>query len=79
MYLGTSPSESVESTHKFFKGDIARVYSWDRALKPIEVKNLHIKLPENGLITNYDANNPKSKLAKMVHYGLLENNLRGEQ
>ena len=27
----------------------------------------------------YLAYNPKSKLAKMVHYGLLENNLRGEQ
>ena len=27
----------------------------------------------------YLAYNPKSTIAKMVHYGLLENNLRGEQ
>tara|TARA_B100002019_G_C21248695_1_gene589840 strand:- start:1344 stop:1991 length:648 start_codon:yes stop_codon:yes gene_type:complete len=64
IYLGTSPSQPDSSSYKFFKGDIARVFAWDRALKPLEVKNLHNKLPEKGLIINYDANNPVSKLDK---------------
>ena len=64
IYLGTSPSQPDSSSYKFFKGDIARVFAWDRALKPLEVKNLHNKLPEKGLIINYDVNNPVSKLDK---------------
>ena len=49
-------------TFKFFKGDIARVYAWDRALKPNEVSSLHKDLPTDNLVINYDTNNPVSKL-----------------
>ena len=62
IYLGTSPSQPESSSYKFFKGDIARVYAWDRALNISEVRNLHNELPKKGLSINYDVNNAKTKL-----------------
>jgi len=58
FYLGTSPSESEDSTVKFFKGDIAKVYAWNRALNPNEVANLHKNIPEEGNLINLDFSNP---------------------
>lgn len=58
IYLGTSPSEPEDSTNKFFKGDIAKVYAWNRALTPLEVENLHKDLPKEDLVVNLDFNDP---------------------
>ena len=61
FYLGTSPSEPEDSTVKFFKGDVAKVYAWNRPLTPSEVGNLHNNLPKEGLTIDLDFNEPKTK------------------
>ena len=50
-------NEKDESAGKFFKGDIAKVYGWNRALSPVEVANLHKELPLDDLAINTDFNN----------------------
>jgi|TARA_R100000081_G_scaffold61742_1_gene31097 hypothetical protein len=60
-YLGMSPSQSDESSFKYFKGDIAKVNIWNRALSPDEVADLHNYKPENGLLIDVDMNNPKTE------------------
>ena len=56
IYLGMSPSQPDGSTFKYFKGDIAKVYAWNRALTPQEVGNLHNELPTKGNIIKIDVN-----------------------
>ena len=53
-YLGMSPSESEESSYKFFKGDIAKVQLWNRALSSEEVASLHQNTPSDGLTIDID-------------------------
>ena len=71
MYLGMSPSEPENSTHKYFRGDIAKVYAWNRTLSPDEVKNLHNTIPSSGLVIDCDFNNPSTPVenygAEMVN------------
>ena len=57
-YLGTTPSEKDESTIKYFKGDIAKVFAWGRDLRPEEVADLHNNIPQDELKINLDFNNP---------------------
>ena len=54
LYLGHTPSEDESSSIKYFKGDIAKVMVWDRALSSDEVSNVHTQLPIEGLIINED-------------------------
>ena len=56
IYLGTTPSEAETSPIKYFKGDIAKVNIWNRALTPNEVHNIHLDNPEEGLIFGLDLN-----------------------
>jgi len=56
FYLGMSPSEPEESSFKFFKGDIAKVQAWNRALNPQELKSLHTETPTEGLTIDIDLN-----------------------
>ena len=60
IYLGTSPSQPEGSTFKFFKGDIAKVYAWNRALTESEVNILNLSIPKLGLVIDCDFNNPES-------------------
>ena len=62
FYLGTSPSEPEDSLNKFFKGDIAKVYAWNRNLSVEELNNLHIDIPNDGLVVDVDFNNPKTEV-----------------
>ena len=55
-----SPSQPENSTSKFYKGDIAKIYAWDRALSPEEVSNMHKDLPQEGLTINVDFNDEKT-------------------
>lgn len=57
-YIGTTPSEPDNSTIKYFKGDVAKVYAWKQALSPEEVSNLHEELPSDELFIDIDFNNP---------------------
>ena len=59
-YLGTSPSEPDDSTVKYFKGDIAKVFAWKRALSPKEVANLHNNLPLDEIAIDLDFSNPQT-------------------
>ena len=65
-YLGMSPSEPDDSTIKYFKGDIAKVFAWKRALSPKEVSNLTKTIPQDDLAINLDFNNP---ITKFKEYG----------
>ena len=56
FYLGTSPSSPEDSSNKFFKGDIAKVFAWNRALTPVEINELHNNLPQEGLVIDVDFN-----------------------
>lgn len=60
FYLGFTPSLSDGETNKYFKGDIAKVFLWDRVLGETEIKNLHNRIPNEELILDLDFNNPKN-------------------
>ena len=53
-YLGTTPSLPEDNSAKYFKGDIADIKIWDRALPQDEVENLHKEIPMDGLIYKYN-------------------------
>ena len=57
-YIGTTPSVPDDSPIKYFKGDIAKVFAWKRALDPKEVANLHKTIPQDDLAVDLDFNNP---------------------
>ena len=52
-YLGTTPSLPEDNSAKYFKGDIADIKIWDRAIPQEEVENLHKEIPMDGLIYKY--------------------------
>lgn len=62
IYLGTSTDVPEGDSKKFFKGDIAKVIAWDRALTETEVKHIHKELPNQGIVLNLDFNNNHSDL-----------------
>ena len=62
IYLGTTPSVEEDTGFKFFKGDIAKVYAWKKALTDKEVQNLINKIPQEDLKIDLDINNPVSKI-----------------
>jgi hypothetical protein len=62
FYLGLSPSQPDNSSFKYFKGDIALIKGWNRALSPKEVKNLHKVSPDEGLVLDVNFNYPKSQV-----------------
>ena len=45
----------VPSSFKYFKGDIAKIYGWNRPLSTEEVENIHKELPSKDLVIDYDA------------------------
>jgi hypothetical protein len=53
-YLGTTTSVTNDDVNKWFKGDIAEVKMWDRALSKSEVEDLIKTTPNTGLILDYD-------------------------
>jgi|TARA_R100000081_G_C4766881_1_gene143259 hypothetical protein len=60
LFLGHTPSFGEDHPGAYFKGDIAKVYAWDRALSSNEVENLHNNLPLDNLVLDLDFNKPKS-------------------
>jgi hypothetical protein len=53
-YLGTTTSVGLNDVNKWFKGDIAEVKMWDRALSKDEVEQLITTPIEENLILHYD-------------------------
>ena len=72
-YLGTSPSEADDSTVKYFKGDIAKVFAWKRKLEPKEVENLHKNIPQDDLAIDLDFNDPKTNFSEYNTENHIEN------
>ena len=60
IYLGHTPS-FPDKLHGYFKGDIAKVYAWNRCLTPGEVLSLNRVVPEGSKVLDLDFNNPKVK------------------
>lgn len=56
IYLGHTPTPTNEE-HRFFKGDIAKVFAWKKCLSSEEVMNLHTDIPLDDLILDLDFNN----------------------
>ena len=55
LWLGYTPNEySNHDSSTHFRGDIAQIYVWDRALSELDVRNLHQMLPVDGLILSKD-------------------------
>lgn len=67
FYIGTSPSLDEESTFKYFKGDVAKIFAWDRGLESSEIEDLHKTVPQNGLVVDLDFNNPTTAIE---HYNV---------
>lgn len=63
LYLGISPSEPDDSPVKYFRGDIAKVIAYRRALSPEEVSTLHTDLP-NDHIVYIDPDNTPQEVGK---------------
>ena len=61
FYLGLSPSQPDESTFKYFKGDIAKVYAWNRVLTKDELIHLPNHIPQESLQIDLDFNDPKTE------------------
>lgn len=70
FYLGASPNTNSEEPSKFFKGDIAKFYMWDRALGESEVNDLHNNLPVDGLRLNLNFNNIHEDSVDIHLFGL---------
>ena len=54
IYLGTTPSVSEQDPSKFFKGSIADIKIWNRALNKEEVTNIHQEYSTEGLIYKFN-------------------------
>lgn len=54
LLIGHTTSETHEGIANYFRGDIAKLHVWDRALDDSEVQDLHNSLPELGLIESKD-------------------------
>ena len=53
-YIGTTTSVHESDPAKWFKGDIAEIRMWDRALSENEIKKIHKESINAGLILHYD-------------------------
>ena len=56
-YLGTTPSVPIDNIQRWFKGDIADVKMWNRALTSQEVEELSVNPTNDGLVLHYDFEN----------------------
>ncbi len=57
FYIGHTTSINQNEPNAFFKGQIADIKIWDRALTDKEVQNLHKSHPTDSLIAHYDFEN----------------------
>ena len=53
-YLGTTTSVPIDNIQRWFKGDIADIKIWNRALSSDEVKNISNNPTNDGIILHYD-------------------------
>ena len=61
FYLGTTTSVSDKNVAKWFKGDIADIKIWNRALSKDEVEKISKRPTEDGLVFHMDFENGEAK------------------
>jgi hypothetical protein len=61
FYLGTTTSVGINDVAKWFKGDIADVKIWNRALSKDEVEKISKRPTEDGLVFHMDFENGEAK------------------
>lgn len=54
FYIGHTPTWTTNEANKYFKGEIADIKFWDRALSAEEVSKLHEEYSTNGLVLHYN-------------------------
>ena len=74
-YLGISPSQPDDSSFKYFKGDIAKIQAWNRALTPEEVALLHKSTPSNGLTIDIDMNKSENNI-ELNNVDIIEEDIK---
>ena len=73
-YLGTTTSVGLHDVNKFFKGDIAKVYMWDRQLTDSEIVKSTKRPVKDGLQLAYDFNlGNANDLSGNENHGKLHN------
>ncbi len=64
--LGKTTTQLIGQPNPLFKGQIADLKLWNRALKQSEVKELHNTFPTNGLVLHYDFENVDFENKKII-------------
>lgn len=59
------------------KGDIGKVYIWNRVLSEEEIQNVHKSVPKNNLVLQYDFNSDLQKNSPYTAVDLSGNELHG--
>ena len=75
IYLGSSPNVTEDSPAKYFKGDIADVKIWNRALTPEEVQNLPFEYPLDSLIYKIQENTTFNNCEEVVEELTIPNSI----
>ena len=60
-YLGTTTSVSIDNIQRWFKGDIADVRLWNRALNSEDVKEIPKTIIDDSLVLHYDFSDGTAK------------------
>jgi len=76
-YIGTTTSARKNDINRWLKGDIGKVYVWNRGLSDEEIKDIHKNVPENKLVLHYDFNSEQQKDSPYTAVDLTGNGLHG--
>jgi len=76
-YIGTTTSARKNDINRWLKGDIGKVYVWNRNLSDEEIKDIHKNVPENKLVLHYDFNSEQQKNSPYTAVDLSGNELHG--
>jgi beta-1,4-galactosyltransferase 1 len=76
-FIGTTTSVGKNEVNRWFKGDIADVKIWNRALSPNEIQQIHTDFPLDGLKLHYNFNHPNQKNSPNVAIDLSGNGTNG--
>ena len=76
-FIGTTTSARKNDINRWLKGDIGKVYVWNRDLSDEEIKDIHKNVPKNKLVLKYDFNSELQKNSPYTAVDLSGNELHG--
>ena len=76
-YVGTTTSARKTDINRWLKGDIGKIYMWNRNLSPEEIENVHNVVPKKNLVLQYDFNSDLQKESPYTAIDLSGNELHG--